>query len=321
MASTFTYNVPTSPTAESNDTFINKREYSLKECIPLLANTKDDLWNANKCPNDGCYCQPYVSGDIIYLQFNKTKSLKNYDYIIPELVNDGDDTHISVPGAMIIQEGTDDQDNEYINLIINTSAIAGKCFYVRLNAYACPDLSSDEYEACLIDHQADGTSLQDAILACLEEHCPNPDHFITEPYCEDATCRAKTVQIQGSYPKYDCDDRYYATFSGGGTNSFKPSLRIYGTIEWYDHTTEETTVDRQRTRARGIDKYRLRSQKIPPYVARQIALILDSQKTFVDGIEYKGGTKMSKDFDEGGSWMLTVDLFRECSENNFACTT
>lgn len=318
MPSKYTYIVPVTLTAKSNETYINKREYLVKECEPLIANTKDDLWNATKCPNDGCYCQPYKDGDIIYLQYNKTKSLNNYTHIIAQLVDNSTDEPFYISGAMVEQEGTDADDNEYLNLIINTQYLEGQCFYVRLTCYDCvPDPAV--HEGCVNTQIANGVDPLQAQINCLNAECPAPVNFITEPYCLVGDCHQKTVQLVGYYPQYDCDGRYYKTFESAVTNSYTPSVRIYGTLEWYDHTTEETLVNRVRTRARGIDKFRLRTPKIPPYVARQIANILDSQTIYVDGVEYKGGTKMSKDFDEGGSWILTIDLYRECSENNFSC--
>lgn len=312
----FTYNVPLTYTPQFDNTYINKRVYSFKECEILPKNTKDDLWNANKCPTDGCYCQPYVQGDIISIQYNTKQFGPNVKVIIPELLDEETDTNIDDTDIMTTEQGYDDNGVLFVNIFLDTTNLT-KCFYVRLNLFNCnPD--ETELNNCIESKMDYSTTEKEAAIECYTELCgPSAtSYYITEPYCP-ASC-SNTVLIEGLYPKYDCNGKYYGAFVYSD-NNFTPKLRIYGNIEWYDHTTDETLLNRNRVKARGIDKYRLRSKKIPPYVVKQIANILDSQAIYVDGVEYKGGTKMSKDFDEGGSWIITVDLFIECDENNFTC--
>jgi hypothetical protein len=309
---TFSYIVPVSYTPRSNYTYINKKVYSFKECSILGLNDKSSLWNANRCPNDGCYCQPYLQGDTILLQYNSKQFGPDVKKIIPELVDDQTDEPISSADFVTYTSGTDANGVTYHNIAIDTTNLSA-CFYVRLNIFKCTP-NAEELTACQIYGG-------DSELECYKTLCgPSATtYYITEPYCKLQSCKQNSILIEGSYTTYDCEGKYYGEFTGGIANTFKPRLRVPGSIEWYDHTTDETLVNRIRTRARGIDKYRLRTHKIPPFVARQIAMALDSQKILVDDVEYKGGTKMSKDFEEGLSWIISTDLFIECGENNFAC--
>lgn len=317
--SSYEYIVPVTYTPLSNETYINKRFYDFKECSHLSPNDKSNLWCANRCPNDDAYCNPYVSGDKIYLQFVMTDP--KVKTIIPQIINDDNDLPVDTNGAITTETGTDANNITYINYIIDTTKLLASCFYVRLTTIGCilREAQIPLFTACYNTKIGQGKSPEEAKIECYEQFCgeQNVNNFITEPYCS-VRCE-QTVLISGYYPTYDCNLNYYGVFTGNVPNSFIPQVRVMGEIFKSGFDITETLSNRERIKALKIDRYKLRTHKIPPYVAEILGNCFASMKLYVDGIQYKGGIKLEKIFDDGKMWIIQTDLYRDCDEINFAC--
>lgn len=317
---TYEFNIPISYVQQSDETFINKRNYLIKECVRFEDIDKSSLWNANKCANDDCYCNLFKRGDKLYLQF---KSNELISHSIIELLNNSDDTPVVGNGGgpiFNLENGEDIDHNSYGNVIINTANTNSKCFYVKLRIYTCtPDPAL--LQTCIDLKLAEGKTQEQAEFECFEQFCSLEQKKIifSEPYCEIGPCEQDTILIEGFYPKFDCNGNYYAPFIGGGVNSFKPSVRIRGEVTQTDYDFEETLINRKRIKSRQVRAYSFRTEKVPPYIVDLIAVCFNSMTLTIDGIEYQKAVKLSKNFDEGRMWILNTTLTRECDEIDFGC--
>ena len=287
-----TYTVPLVLSAEDNKTYANKYSILIKDCSDFGDPTSEcDGWNFNFCPNDDKYCQPFISGDLIYSQFKFNN--KKYAYSSVEFINTetGEDFYSSA--AVTSQVGIDSINNKYINAIIDTSNaifIGVNCFYIK---YTLTELVG-------------GAKV----------------YFTVEPYCL-VKCDIQTLLIEGSYPSgYDCFGGYYGDLNVGGsrdTNIYKPIFRVYGVVESDGFDFEETVMNNRRIKSKQSERFWLMTKKIPYYVVKQLAVCFNSQLVTIDGVEYTGTIKLNKNFDEGSMWIIKENIYRVCDEITFTC--
>lgn len=286
----YTYEVPVSYTAEDNNSHINKVEIIIKDCSGFSnVNNDCDGYNFNKCPNDDNYCQPYIVGDIIYLQFPIDALTYGIDNIEAVIV-DSNGNFTEYPNPITINIGQDSNRNTYASLTIDTSSPSFpdlECWYVKL------------------------------LLNANEEE---PDFFATEPYCV-VRCEEETMLISGLYTGYDCEGNFYGAFSSGDTNTYIPQFRVRGVVEPTGYEIQETKNGVKKTKSKQRQQFLFRTLKVPYYVAKQIAVCFNSQQLTIDGTVYDGALKLNKNFDEGSEWIIEESIFIDCPEINFGCTS
>ncbi len=317
----FTYDMATTP--ESNETLIAKTVIRVLDCSNnVRANELCNLWNFSHCPSDKDYCQPFVKGDIIYKQFFNPRNYYSHSYI--HLINaaTGEDVSTYV-NPLSYEQGYDKNDNLFTNLMIDTTSIEDvSCFYFKIVAFKCKFKEPSEITAfndCVKDLKDLGYTTLQAQEICLTDMCSESmDVIYSEPYCK-VTCQ-NTILVEGYYPNYDCNGNFYGKFtSGSTTNSFKPQIRLMGSVDPNQFDIEETLTNRKRISARKIETFQFRTKRIPYYVAEQLSNIFASKTVTVDGTEYLRAINITKNNDEGTMWIVNSTLLQECDEINFTC--
>lgn len=321
--STCKYTYPLISEAESNDTLIATTVIRVLDCNnSVQSNSLCGLWNFSRCPADKDYCQPFVSGDVVYKQIHAPKNYYQYSFIHIYDADSGAEI-TNTTDLLTTETGFDSNDTIYSNFIINTDKLVGvKCFYFKYVGFTCkfkePSDIAD-FNTCVNDLIASGKNTQEAREICLTSMCPNNmDVMYSEPYCE-ARCQ-DTLLIEGHYTKYDCNGNYYAPFiAAPTTNSYVSQMRIYGVVEPSEFLIEEVIVNTTKKSSKQIKIVNLLSKPLPFYVVEQLATIFNSQYVKVDGITYEGHTNLSKNNEEGLMWIIKTPLRISCDDINFTC--
>lgn len=302
-------------TAEDNETYINYSEVTLSRCVNIPLNENPDWFNCNLCGSDERYEQPVIDGDIMRIQVpiinNTYLSYKAYLF-------DGDDNVIEDTGGIEQFEVWDGFRNRFLNIKLTVTNIPATCFHVRLFAFES-EIDEGDLATCIAARLLDGKGPKEADLLCRIEQSEDNDVFYSELYrktndeCED------TLLIEGEWPYYSCDrDGFYGS-PQIGSDRHELRIRIPGNIEISDFNFEETVIFNTKRTSKRTAVYLLRSQKLPLYVAQQLASIFSSKSITIDGVEYAGALKISKSFDEGRMWIVNTTLKRECDEIDFLC--
>lgn len=317
----YLYELPS--VAQSNNTLVNKKVIRVLDCNNnVIANELCNLWNFSHCPNDKDYCQPFVSGDVIYKQFFTPRNYYSYAFIHIIDTSTGEDV-VTAVNPLTIEAGYDKNDNYFRNLMIDTSKLDDiKCFYFKIIGFTCKfkePAQIAEFNACVSDLMGEGYTQSQAREICLNSLCPdNKETVYSEPYCK-VSCQ-NTILVQGEYPNYDCNGNFYGTFtSGSATNSFIPQIRLYGTVEPSQFDIEEVLVNNKRKSTKQFETFLFRTKKIPYYVAKQLSNIFASKTITVDGEEYLRAVNITKNNDEGSMWIVNSTLIQECDSVNFTC--
>lgn len=317
----FTYNLATTP--QSNETLIAKTVIRVLDCSNnISANELCGLWNFSHCPTDRDYCQPFVVGDKIYKQFFTPRNYYSYAFIHLIDIKTGLDVSQYV-SPLTVERGYDKNDNLFSNLILDTAILENvECFYFKIVAFTCKFKEPSEIETfgdCVEDLKDAGKTTEEAQEICLTNMCADSmDVIYSEPYCK-VVCQ-NTILVEGFYPNYDCNGNFYGKFtSGSTTNSFKPQIRLMGSVEPNQYDIEETLTNRKRISARKIETFQFRTKRIPYYVAQQLSNIFASKTVTVDGTEYLRAINITKNNDEGTMWIVNSTLLQECNEINFTC--
>lgn len=323
----FDYMVPLPFISEDNQSFVNKVSILFKDAGSFNDPNEDCLgWNYNHCPNDNDYCQPFIKGDKIYMQF--LFDLSKYKFIDLQFIHSPTGEQFDGTPALIAQSATDENRNTYSTLVIDTTnAVFDNidCWYIRIKMYRCdyrqdnPDTPA--YNTCRAAKIAAGKTAAEAKRECYDELCDDFDYYTSEPYCRVA-CNQASLLLSGVYTEYDCNGNFYGKFLGGTpTSIFKLQVRIIGTIDPIGFVITETRNAGKKVKSQQQEKFLLRSgQKLPYYVARQIVACFNSQQLIIDGLNYDGAIKLEKNFDEGSMWILSENVYQNCDEINFTCT-
>lgn len=317
------FNVPVSYTAEDNLSYINKTSVLIKDCSQLgNPNPECNGYNFNRCPNDSSYCQPFVKGDVISLQF--AINVKKYKKIFVAFVNSATGQEQTV--VYTTESGTDSLLTHFLNVIVDTNQSifdTMTCWFVKIKMYGClleQGNTAQAYFTC-VDHKQsfDGMTAAEAAASCYEEQCNIADFIASEPYCA-VRCDEQTLLITGLYTKYDCDGHYYGAFtSGSATNSFMASHRVRGIVEPNGFTFDKTVVNNKYVKSAQKETFILFCKPVPYYVAQQIAICFNSKDLQIDGVSYTGGLTLNKNFDEGSEWIIKENIYLNCDEINFTC--
>lgn len=285
----FDYIVPITYTPEKNNSKIRKREFLFKTCAFEELNPEAcSKWMSEKCPADTAYCQPYIKGDIIYSQVKYNPNTITGAAVINIIDLE---TGLSHSPTFTKQTGSSNEKNYFLNFNLDTSQSlfdTVSCFVIKITS----------------------------------EVSGYPVEQYSEPYCV-VKCEQKTILVEGTYTAYDCNGHFYGTFTGGQQSIYRSQFRVYGEVvkTGFDFEAQENTTPKSTftTKSRTVSVYKMYVSKIPPYVAEQLAQCFGAQYVYVDGVQYDKPSKMSKDFDEGQSWIPLVELRRKCEQLDFTC--
>lgn len=311
--------IPVTYVAEDNDTYINKDQVLIKDCSGIInENSECDGYNFNRCPNDDAYCQPFEKGDEIFFQF--PLDTRKHKTIFASIIDTSTGEEIEVD--IETQKDTDEDRNTYFNVVVNTNQAifdTVTCWYLKLKLYGCV-LSGNVYNTCLAEKQSGGMTLLEAQKECYSEMCAISDQITSEPYCI-TRCNESTLLIEAYYPKWDCDNYYYGPFPTipPTRNMYRLKVRVRGTLESNGFLLEEVVNSTKKVKGKQSERFLLRLEGIPYYVARQLARCLNAESFTIDGETYTGALKLDKDFEEGLTWYIKENVFKDCPEINYSC--
>lgn len=312
----FTCEIPISYTAEDNLTYIQKATIDVVECVNIPLSTTKDWWNCNLCGSDEKYSQPVLDSDVLRYQYIINENgVNNYQaYLF-----DGDDEIIEDTAGIEMEIFTDGFKNKYLNITLNIEDIPSDCFYFRI--YAFPDAFDEgDLEDCIDVKLSLGRGAKEAELLCRIEQQADATIYYSEMFRKTNDECENTLLFECTYPYYDCNGNFYNASPQTGTNGYNSlKVRVPATIEKSDMNFEEVIVFNTKRTSKQTDTYLLRTEKLPPYVVEQIALMFQAKSFTIDGVTYKGGKKLSKNFEEGRMWMISTTLTRDC-DLDFLCS-
>lgn len=148
--------------------------------------------------------------------------------------------------------------------------------------------------------------------------------FCSEPYkfesCRDKT---ETLLLEGIYPTFDCFKYYYGDeFFGNGTPFlFYNQYRIPGFIE---QTSFEISKEFIGTRlatvsSEVVEKWVLKTKRIPRQVAKLMTNILASKSVYVNGVQYICDGEIPKNNESGNQWFVEAQLRKINCSKTLAC--
>lgn len=312
------YIYPVTYSEENNYTFIRKTTFSMIDCSKFTFDTDCNIWSNQKCGSDSSYCQPFIDGDKIYLQFKSHPS--TYSLSVFQLFDSETDEEIT--GAITVQQGKDDQGILYGNIVIDTSsATFPSCWYGLLTLFT-GSINPVTLLSCRAIKIGQGKTQAQATIECALEQGAERIQVYTEPWCK-VQCDQESILITGEYSGYDCDGNYYGDVivsNNPQANIYQASVRILGEIVHDGTEFIENISGGIRTSVQSRKKFTiLGHEKLPPYVANQISICLGSKTHYIDGINYQGITKFDKSFEEGKSWIMRLTGYTECDEIDTAC--
>jgi len=314
---THNYNCDVSPTLtpEDNETYINYVERQLVECDDIPLSTTADFWNCTFCGSDEKYSQPVIAGDVIREQIgtntNTYKTFKAYLYSLDT------DKVLDDEAGITIASITDADGNSYLNITIDADNVAATCFYWKIYGFET-EIDEGDLTTCIELNGLPGIPVKQTEIECCIAQSPEYQIFYSELYRKTESACEDTLLISGTYTKYDCDGQFYGE-AETGTNTHQIVTRIPANIERSEYNFEETVVFNTRRTSKQSATYNLRTHKLPPYVVAKLAKIFNSQKVTIDGEDYKGGVKLSKNFSDGKMWIIDTTLRTDCDEIDFLC--
>lgn len=299
--------------AEDNLTYINYVERDLVQCDEINLNADADFWNCNLCGSDEKYSQPVIAGDIVREQYtaNNPEFLSYKAYLF-----DANGVIIEDTNGIALNLITDGFTNKYLNVVLTVDNIPADCFYFKLVGFT-EVIDAGVLATCVAAQMIGGMGAKEADLHCRMVQSENTS-FYSELYRKTETGCEDTLLVKGVYPYYDCDGNFYGT-PQTGADQHELTMRIPGNIERSEYNFEETLVFNTRRASKQSESFVLRTDKLPPYVVAKLAKIFNSKYLIIDGVYYKGGAKLTKNFDEGRMWIINQTIRTECDEIDFLC--
>lgn len=296
---------------EDNETYIRRGEIETIYCEDVTQDSKEDYCNSF-CGADEMYFAPYTRNDLLYFQWrlpfiskSPTKdeirdeyvwldSLYTDNYTAQAELYDLDGTLISD----VIENFTDKygmgikNKQGYQYLSIDTSKFNNSCFYLKV----------------IFTHPITGEVIE----------------WYSEIFRE-IICDEETVEIEGIYPTYSQDNEFFGEFEEieflQSQNNYKLNFRIPASFELIGHEVNNTLDERSTfsTRSNVTDIYRLRTEKVPEFIANKLTTALAAKELYINGIRLYFTGKISKEFDNGQSWTITIELTTFNNELVFGC--
>lgn len=311
-----TCEIPMTYTEEDNFTYIRRTSFDVVECVNIPLPNSEDFWNCSLCGSDEKYSQPVLDSDVINLQYRINQNgVNNYQFYL----FDGNSEIIEDTTGIQHEIFFDGFGNRYLNIRLNVEDIPSDCFHFRIYEFS-EAFDEEELEDCIAAKILLGRGPKEADLLCRIEL--QPDHTIrySELYRKTNEDCENTIWLEAEYPSYDCNRNYYGVAQLGNNNYFTSfGVRVPGTLEKSDMTFEETIVFNTKRTGKQTDTYLLRTEKLPPYVVDQLAVIFQAKSFTIDGVTYKGIKKLSKNFDEGRMWIISETVTRDC-DLDFLCS-
>jgi hypothetical protein len=327
MPSNFNYTVAIAYVAESNNTLIAKREVKFKDCSVWNIPENCGLWNNQKCGSDQDYCQPFLEGDKIFGQVVMPASYAGFAAL--QVFDSATGNEVVMPaGGIVTQIGKDPDGIRYLNYVIDTSLLpAGtRCWFLRMTMWECRQeiKPSQAFINCVEAKVQDDVPLQQAILECGNERCPDNSVIHTsEPFCLVDCAQVSTILIEGVYAKFDCDGFYYGPMTNLAgnpmANIYQLSVRVFGEVEANGHIYARTTQGGILTKIARSKSFVVYFDIIPPYVADVLGRVFGGKTVTIDGAEYLPPDRIDKNFEEGRSWLPKLAVTQECAEQDLTC--
>lgn len=312
----YTCEVGVTYTPEDNNTYIRRTTVDVVECVNIPLAESPDWFNCHMCGSDERYSQPVLSDDVFIRQIRINQNgVNNYKLYL----FDGNDEIIEDTGGVSFTTFTDGFKNKYMNITITPANIPSECFYFRLYAFA-EAFNEGVLDACIAVKLSLGRGQKESEVLCMLEQQADPTIYYSEIFRKTNDTCENTLLFEASYPSYDCNSNFYGSAQTGsnGYNSLK--VRIPATIEKAEMAFEETIVFNTKRNSKQTDTYILRTEKLPPYVVEQLAVIFQAKSFTIDGVSYKMLSKrLNKNFDEGSMWIINTTLMRDC-DLDFLCS-
>ncbi len=311
----FTCEIPVTYTPEDNQTYIKREGFNVVECTEIPLGDSADFWNCNVCGSDEKYEQPVLETDTVREQFRiNNNTFKEYRAFL----FDGNGDVIEDTNGITLNFFADGFVNQYMNVTLDVSNIPSDCFYYRIFAFEAL-VDEGDLETCVDVKLSLGRGPKEAAVLCLFELYPDLTQKYSEMFRKTNDECENTLLLEGEYPYYDCNGNYYGVQQTGDNNTHTLSMRIPATIEKTEYNFEESIIFNTKRSSKQLDTFLLRTEKLPPYVVAKLALIFNSKTITIDGVDYKGGKKLSKNFEEGRMWIINTTLTQEC-DLDFLCS-
>lgn len=278
----------------------------------LCEQSSDDMFK-KYCRGDSRYCNPFIAGDILYLQFQ---------YPIIGIGNSPLGWNAG---------GTWGFDMEILdengNIIASDIAIFAEDYGIGwdenyesqrqwINIDTLQFINYNSFYVHLMIKDADG----------------NVYDYLSDKYCQ-VQCNEETILLQADMTQSDFDGFWYSVPSGGSysqnTINYINQIRVYGELVKNNNEIETTITNGVLTKIKKTPQYLLRINKVPEYIADKIALLMSSDHitgTYFNGVneiipavEFKNPKQISKEFDEGKQWLIEVVLNKKTVELNINC--
>jgi len=266
------------------------------------------------CSNDESYCNKFVPGDILYLQYQfevfgvltgnpmgwNTGGQWGFDIIIEDL-----DGNVLMSGIQNFADnygvGWDCDYSEFREWInINTS------FFMNYDSFVIHLIVKDDTDTTY-------------------------DYFSYQ-YCQ-VQCDEQTILITSEMTQEDVDGFWYQTpanYSGFAMDYFN-QIRIAGNFMANAFDIETTFTNGTLTKTKKVPNYLMRTEKISPDIAEKFALICagallrfemwQGQTQTTNEIYLKNPESVTKNFDEGMSWILEIVFKAKIDDFDINCLT
>ena len=151
--------------------------------------------------------------------------------------------------------------------------------------------------------------------------------FTTEPFKFEKCDPDNTIFLEGVNSKKDCFGYYYGNPAANPNNwigigvpfQYRNTYRVKGSFELvgFEINKEFVGIRQFTANTETSENWFLRTNRVPPRVARLISAILASDIVYVEGLDYIASGTITKNNEIGNMWFLESQLKRvQCSSTN-----
>ena len=297
----------------------------------LILCSCDTSFNCNLCGNDLPYNSPVLDDDILPFQFQQIDGLNGND-------PNGSFSFGWGPAGFVNGKIKDCCSDSYLMDGGNPASIVSFARNKFVGVYPKYDYAGNESWQNIQQIEVDMSLLIPELLiqfpnggGCFViewEFYPNVPSkkytFCTEPFkLEPCPDKSETLYLEGIYSTSDCFNYYYGdeAIGNGQLFTYYNAYRLPGFLEM---TSFEITKDLIGTRLNAIsseviEKYILKSKRIPRQIAKLLTNILASKQVYVNGKEYICDGEVPKNNDVGNQWFVEAQLRRISCSKTLAC--
>lgn len=297
----------------------------------LILCSCDTSFNCNLCGNDLPYWSPVLDDDILVFQFQQ---IDNFN---------GQDPNGSFPygwGASGFANGfvKDCCSDQYILSGGNPKSVTNYATQSFVGVYPVYDYAGNvtwkniqqieiDLKQLYIDLNAQFPNGGGCFVFEWIFNAANPVSkysFCSEPYkfdpCPD---KSETFLLEGNYKTTDCFKYYYGDeFVGNGTPfTYYNQYRLPGFIEQTSFEISKEFVGTRLTTVSSevIEKWTLKSKRIPRQIAKILTNILAAKNVYVNGVEYISDGEIPKNNEVGNQWFVEAQLRKINCSKTLAC--